>query len=120
MALSSRRSLLLSSEIRSRIRRNLIESERTSNRSTWKQALSIYRGCWYCGRSDVPLERDHVIPISHGGLSSPSNEVPSCHEDNLAKASRDFRVFMTQRGYDVQLFMLRWLRLRRSMSTTTD
>lgn len=45
----------------------------------WQNILRIHRhACVYCGRGDVPLERDHVIPLSRGGRHAPSNLVPAC------------------------------------------
>jgi 5-methylcytosine-specific restriction endonuclease McrA len=44
--------------------------------------------CVYCGRSDVALERDHVVPLRHGGEHSISNLVPACRQCNGSKNSK--------------------------------
>ena len=46
--------------------------------------------CKYCGQSapDVPLDIDHVIPVSLGGADTPSNLVTACKDCNQGKASR--------------------------------
>lgn len=52
----------------------------------WRDILRIHRhACVYCGRDDVPLERDHVIPLSRGGRHAPSNLAPACEFCNSSK-----------------------------------
>lgn len=61
----------------------------------WAQVLEYFGNvCAYCLRSDRKLERDHVEPISRGGLDSPGNVVPACHECNTRKAARTLLVFL--------------------------
>jgi hypothetical protein len=43
--------------------------------------------CVYCGRSDLPLTLDHVIPRAKGGLSVPDNLVAACEPCNQSKGS---------------------------------
>lgn len=54
--------------------------------SIWVPILAAfgYR-CAYCGQSDVPLEKDHRIPVSKGGSDDPSNLVPACKPCNVRK-----------------------------------
>lgn len=58
--------------------------------SVWLPILEAfgYR-CAYCGASDVPLERDHRIPVSRGGSDDPSNLVPACKPCNVRKGAQD-------------------------------
>lgn len=44
--------------------------------------------CQYCGRSDVPLTIDHVIPRSRHGATSWGNVVASCIRCNNLKGDR--------------------------------
>lgn len=44
--------------------------------------------CSYCGRSDVPLQLDHVIPRSRGGSDDPENLTPACRPCNTSKGSK--------------------------------
>jgi uncharacterized protein YdaU (DUF1376 family) len=44
--------------------------------------------CVYCGSKDKPLQLDHVIPRSRGGLDDPSNLVACCKPCNTSKGSR--------------------------------
>ena len=41
--------------------------------------------CLYCGRGDIPLTVDHVIPLSHGGEESWENLVCACVRCNNKK-----------------------------------
>jgi 5-methylcytosine-specific restriction endonuclease McrA len=46
--------------------------------------------CAYCQKPNGSkrLERDHVIPVSKGGLDHPDNVVPACRTCNARKAAR--------------------------------
>ncbi|WP_205664683.1 RNA-guided endonuclease IscB [Ammonifex thiophilus] len=46
------------------------------------------RRCAYCGKEDVPLEVDHVVPKSRGGTDRVSNLTLACRECNRAKGNR--------------------------------
>jgi 5-methylcytosine-specific restriction endonuclease McrA len=43
------------------------------------------RKCAYCGRSDLPLEVEHIIPTSRGGTDRVSNLTLACKECNRKK-----------------------------------
>jgi hypothetical protein len=40
--------------------------------------------CAYCG-CDGPLQVDHVVAITRGGLHTPDNLVPACKRCNISK-----------------------------------
>ncbi len=44
--------------------------------------------CAYCGRSDLPLTIDHVIPRSKGGKETWENLVTACYRCNNKKGDR--------------------------------
>jgi len=44
--------------------------------------------CVYCGRSDLPLTIDHVIPKARGGTDSWENLVSACTRCNNKKGDR--------------------------------
>jgi hypothetical protein len=50
--------------------------------------------CLCCGERGKPLEPDHVIPRSRGGLDNIYNIQPLCHDCNLHKGTQaiDYRV----------------------------
>lgn len=57
----------------------------------WNLILEQYGNlCAYCRKTNGTkrLERDHVIPISKGGLDEPENVVPACRRCNARKAAR--------------------------------
>lgn len=49
--------------------------------------------CLCCGRTDTPLQRDHVIPLSRGGTDWISNIQPLCQRCNDSKGTKstDYR-----------------------------
>lgn len=50
--------------------------------------------CAYCGKTDVPLEKDHIQPRSQGGSSRVSNLVLACRQCNQRKGNQDVREFL--------------------------
>jgi 5-methylcytosine-specific restriction endonuclease McrA len=46
------------------------------------------RHCAYCGKEQVPLEQDHLLPRSRGGPTRASNLAPTCHPCNQKKGNR--------------------------------
>ena len=87
----------------------------TTTAKSWRFALDVFDNrCAYCGVSDHPLHRDHVIPLSRGGRDIPSNVVPACDRCNSSKGDQDFRFWMRQRGLDIPQFVVRWFCLRRA------
>ena len=49
--------------------------------------------CAYCGKTNVPLEIDHIIPKSRGGSNRVSNLTIACHECNQRKGNRTAEEF---------------------------
>jgi len=45
------------------------------------------RKCAYCGKTNVPLEIEHIIPKSRGGTDRVSNLTLACHECNQKKGN---------------------------------
>lgn len=57
--------------------------------SDWRNLVRQYRGCCaYCGASDRPLTREHVIPLARGGRHAIGNILPVCGSCNYSKADR--------------------------------
>lgn len=58
------------------------------------------RECGYCGGDfdgrDVNV--DHIIPLSAGGTSDPSNLIAVCGECNRTKATKPLELWMAERG----------------------
>jgi 5-methylcytosine-specific restriction endonuclease McrA len=44
--------------------------------------------CAWCHRTGVPLEMDHVMPLSKGGKHEPGNIVPACKPCNSSRGNR--------------------------------
>lgn len=55
----------------------------------WQEILDAHgHACRYCGRTDLPLTQDHVIPLKRGGSHSKENIVPACRPCNSRKGAR--------------------------------
>lgn len=51
------------------------------------------RKCVYCGKSNIPLEIEHIIPKSRGGSGRVSNLTLSCHKCNQKKGDKTAEEF---------------------------
>ena len=51
------------------------------------------RTCAYCGKTNVPLEVEHIIPKSRGGSNRVSNLAISCRDCNTVKGTRTAEEF---------------------------
>ena len=51
------------------------------------------RECAYCGKKDVPLEIEHIVPRSRGGSDRVSNLTIACRECNQAKGNQTAEEF---------------------------
>lgn len=71
-----------------------ISSGGTYTAAEWRSLIAHYGGkCLCCGRDDVALTVDHVIPISKGGSNSIDNIQPLCLSCNSRKFDKiaDYR-----------------------------
>lgn len=57
----------------------------THTPAEWVSLCSRIGCCVGCGRSDVPLTKDHIIPISRGGCDCVYNLQPLCAPCNSSK-----------------------------------
>jgi hypothetical protein len=61
----------------------------------WHVLLEYYNYCCLaCGRDDVPLTRDHIVPLTKGGALTLSNVQPLCRPCNASKKQKviDYRL----------------------------
>lgn len=77
----------INEQSREAMKRNL---KNTFTVEDWEDCLDFFNNeCAYCGRSDIELSQDHVIPISKGGEYTKENIVPACKHCNSSKNNRD-------------------------------
>jgi hypothetical protein len=55
------------------------------------------RTCAYCGKTEVPLEIEHIVPRSRGGSNRPSNLTLACHPCNERKGNQPVEVFLKRK-----------------------
>lgn len=64
----------------------------------WLDKVALLGGCCiYCGRSDLPLCRDHKVPLTRGGTNDIGNVVPACRPCNSRKHNRTASEFLALR-----------------------
>ena len=55
----------------------------------WEYLLEKFgRKCFYCGKKDTPLEKEHILPKAKGGTNRVSNLTISCRECNIEKGNQ--------------------------------
>ncbi len=55
------------------------------------------RTCAYCGKQNIPLQIEHIIPRAKGGTDRVSNLTLACEQCNLAKGTQDIAVFLRKK-----------------------
>lgn len=76
-------------------RARLLSAEGTFSDKEWEELLRKYDySCLKCGRKDVKLTLDHVVPLSEGGRNSIDNIQPLCGACNSSKGTKtiDYRI----------------------------
>jgi 5-methylcytosine-specific restriction endonuclease McrA len=62
----------------------------------WEQLKADYHFlCGYCGKK-LPLELDHIIPLSKGGAHEIENIIPACRACNAKKNNSPLIVFLSR------------------------
>lgn len=75
----------------------------------WTSIRDAWAACAYCGTTEVPLQRDCVLPISRGGRYTLANVVPACRSCNASKCNDEVTSWMRRRRLDEPRFLLRHL-----------
>ncbi|MCP4107307.1 MAG: HNH endonuclease [Desulfobacteraceae bacterium] len=55
------------------------------------------RKCAYCGKSDIPLETEHIVPKSKGGSDRVSNLTLACTKCNQRKGNKNIEDFLKRK-----------------------
>jgi 5-methylcytosine-specific restriction endonuclease McrA len=53
--------------------------------------------CAYCGKSDVPLQIEHLVPKARGGTDRVSNLTLACEKCNRKKGTKEITVFLQKK-----------------------
>lgn len=69
----------------------------------WKEAVIFFGGtCAYCGatpRKNEKLTKDHMVPISMNGTTTPDNIVPACSKCNLSKGNQEMKEWFMKQDF---------------------
>lgn len=69
----------------------------------WEYLLEKFgRKCYYCGKKNVPLEKEHILPKAKGGTDRASNLTIACKPCNIDKGNRHPDEITGQLGKRVQ------------------
>lgn len=55
------------------------------------------RSCTYCGKTDIPLQVEHIHPRANGGTNRISNLCLACEKCNIAKGTKDIKDFLKKK-----------------------
>jgi 5-methylcytosine-specific restriction endonuclease McrA len=82
----------------------------------WAALKEAWGGCAYCGATGVPLQRDCVLPIAHGGRYTLENIVPACRACNASKCNREVTAWLRRKRLDERAFLLRQLAINAALA----
>lgn len=90
----------------------------------WKETCIYFGGeCAYCGRTmrkGERLTRDHLVPVSQGGLTVQSNIVPACGNCNSSKGGSEWHEWFTKQPFFSQERMNRIFKWRSIMRSAGE
>jgi 5-methylcytosine-specific restriction endonuclease McrA len=55
------------------------------------------RKCTYCGKENIPLQIEHIVPRAKGGSNRVSNLCLACKKCNTAKGTKDIQDFLKKK-----------------------
>jgi len=68
-----------------------------------KICVEKFSGCCYCGRDDVKLQLEHIIPLSRDGSNDQHNLLGACEQCNKSKGDKEWvKWFKSQPFYDIK------------------
>jgi CRISPR/Cas system-associated protein Cas10 (large subunit of type III CRISPR-Cas system) len=77
--------------------------EQTLSIEDWKECMIHFRGtCAYCGEKQsrkVKLTKEHVVPVSKGGMTVKDNIIPGCTSCNCSKSNQDLEVWYPKQPF---------------------
>jgi 5-methylcytosine-specific restriction endonuclease McrA len=95
-----------------RRQRRMARVEHDLTKEQWVALQAAWGGCAYCGRTDGPLQRDCVLPISRGGRYTLDNVVPACSSCNSSKCNDEVTGWLRRKRLDERSFLVRQVELR--------
>jgi hypothetical protein len=57
------------------------------------------RQCTYCGKGNIPLQIEHIVPRAKGGSNRVSNLCLACEKCNLAKGTKSIEEFLKKKPH---------------------
>jgi 5-methylcytosine-specific restriction endonuclease McrA len=99
-----------------RRRRRMARVEHDLSPDQWEALKGAWGGCAYCGATDVPLQRDCVLPIARGGRYTLDNVAPACRSCNASKWNQEVTGWLRRRRLDERTFLLRQLAISATLA----
>lgn len=94
--------------------------KRDFTKADWQNSkLHFGNSCAYCGKSDIKLQMEHVVPTTSGGGFTKANIVPACFECNTSKATRVMVEWYVEQLFFKE-FRLNKINVYLTSSTTSD
>lgn len=81
----------------------------------WAALVEAWGGCAYCGNAAPVMQRDCILPISHGGRYTIDNVVPACGSCNASKSNGEVTRWLRRKRLDEGAFLLRHAAILRAM-----
>jgi 5-methylcytosine-specific restriction endonuclease McrA len=95
-------------------RMDAVEHDLTADQ--WADMVAAWGGCAYCGATDVPLQRDCVLPISRGGRYTLTNIAPACRSCNASKCNDEVTGWLRRKRLDERAFLERHVAIQAALA----
>lgn len=84
----------------------------------WTALKQAWGRCAYCGDLGE-LQRDCILPISHGGRYTLHNVVPACRSCNASKCNGEVTTWMRRKRLDERSFLVRHAEIVAELASPT-
>jgi 5-methylcytosine-specific restriction endonuclease McrA len=86
------------------------------SREQWTALQAAWGGCAYCGKTDVPLQKDCVQALSRGGRYTLDNIAPACRSCNASKCNDEVTGWLRRKRLDERAFLQRHIEIQTAMA----
>lgn len=100
-------------------KRRMAKVEHDLTDEQWLALTEAWGGCAYCGKTDKPLQRDCVQPISRGGRYTLENVVPACGSCNASKSNDEVTGWLRRKRLDESTFLVRQFEIMAQLRPST-
>jgi 5-methylcytosine-specific restriction endonuclease McrA len=97
-------------------KRRMDRVEHDLSAAEWSALQEAWGGCAYCRKTDKPLQKDCVLPISRGGRYTLDNIAPACGSCNASKCNDEVTGWLRRKKLDERAFLVRHFEIGKDLT----